>query len=260
MSGHSKWSKIKRQKGANDTKRGALFTKIAKAITIVASQGGGDMDSNFSLRLLVDKAKQANMPLVNVEKAIKRGTGEIQGGLVTQVNYEGVGPKGSAFIIVCNSDNTNRTVAEIRNIFENAGGSLQSSGTTLWKFSELGAIEIKAQKIKKSEKFGKDDEYVDIDKEELQLELMEVDGVFDIVLAQEEEDFDILIYSLRDKLAQVLRYIESLGLRIISAGLRFVPKELIVLQENEQEKVLKLMDALDEHDDVESIYCDVNLD
>lgn len=258
MSGHSKWSKIKRKKGANDAKRGAIFTKLAKLITIAAAEGGGDPGMNFTLRLAMDKAKEANMPIANIERAVKKGTGEIEGGLIQKISYEATGISGSAFIVQCSSDNTNRTVSEVRNLFESAGGALVSSGSTAWQFDEVGLIEIWALKLKKSEQFGKDDEYVPIDIEELELELYDIEGIQNIEISK--EDNTLTITTEKNSFSEVHKTIESMDLKIDSADLAYVPKDPVSVDEKTQEKILKLMSDLDDSDDVDNVFTNVDLE
>jgi YebC/PmpR family DNA-binding regulatory protein len=258
MSGHSKWAKIKRQKGANDAKRGALFTKFAKLITIAAAEGGGDADMNFTLRLAVEKAREANMPQVNIERAIKKGTGELNDGArIEKVIYEGSLSKGAAFIVSCNTDNKNRTVADLRRIFENHGGSLGTSGSVMWQFDEVGYIELEPKKLIKSQVFGKPDTYEEIkDIDNLELELLEQAGINDI----QTVDGQLVITTEKAMFTNVLKKIQELTLKVINSEIRFVPKEYLNLDEASSEKALTLMSDLDDHDDVENVFTNVNLD
>ncbi|MBD3362121.1 YebC/PmpR family DNA-binding transcriptional regulator [Candidatus Dojkabacteria bacterium] len=259
MSGHSKWAKIKRQKHANDAKRGALFTKLGKAIRIAAAEGGGDPELNFALRLAIDKAKESNMPKDNIKRAIKRGTGESGSGAIQKVIYEGVGPDGSAFIVKCSTDNTNRTVSEIRKIFETNGGSMGSAGSMTWKFEELGVIEIKSAKFEKAEKFGEEDKYVSVSKDDLELDLYDIEGIKDVKRATEEDDFDFEIITQKIDFAKVHKKVEDQKIQILTAELRFLPKNEKKVEDEVQEKVLGLMDKLDDHDDVDNVFTDVDL-
>lgn len=258
MSGHSKWAKIKRQKGANDAKRGALFTKLAKLITLAASEGGGDPDMNFTLRLCIEKAKIANMPLANIERAIKKGTGELSDGArIEKVIYEGSLSKGASFIVSCNTDNKNRTVADLRGIFEKHGGNLGNSGSVMWQFDEVGYIEIEPKKLIKSQVFGKEDTYQEInDIENLELELLEQDGIKDI---QVEEGI-VTVITEKTMYANVLKKIHEMALKVVTSEIRFVPKEHLNLEEAFAEKALNLMSDLDDHDDVDNVFTNVNLD
>lgn len=265
MSGHSKWSKIKRKKGVNDTKRGALFTKIAKNITLAAKEGGGDPDMNFSLRLAVDKAKIANMPSDNIDRAIMKGTGEGEEFALQRISYEAFGPEGSMMIIDCQTDNTNRTVSEVRNIVESAGSKMGSLGSVTWKFVEKGLITVVPAKLVKSEKYGQDDTYGDADIDEIQMELMEIEGVEDIQEAvSEEEDgseYNVLeVITDKVDFSKVLKIIERKEIKVDNAQLVKEATEQITLNEKQYKKVESLIESLDEHDDVDSVWTDVNVE
>ncbi len=262
MSGHSKWSKIKHQKGANDAKRGAAFTKLAKAITIAANEGGGDPDMNFALRLAVDKAKAANMPGNNIDRAIKKGTGEIEGGEITRISYEAFGPQSSALIIDCSTDNTNRTISEVKNLVETAGGKMAGSGSVSWQFEEKGLVVLKPAKLKKAEKYGAEDVYIPVDKENLIMEIMEVEGVEDIVdSSSEDEDgnlFDVLeVVTTRESLVNVDKQLHDLGIEVLSAELIKVAKTQKNLDEAGRKRVEEFIEKLEEHDDVDAVWSDV---
>jgi YebC/PmpR family DNA-binding regulatory protein len=256
MSGHSKWSKIKRKKGANDAKRGALFTKLAKAITIAASEGGSDPVMNFVLRLSIDSAKKANMPLNNIERAVKKGSGELEGGKIMRTVYEGIGPSGSSFIVRCSTDNTNRTISELRKIFDNAGGTIGASGSQMWQFEEKGVLVLQSMRLLKSDKFGKEDEFVSVDQDELEMSLMEVVGIEDI---RRTEDDYFEIYTSRNDFAEVHKVIDSMGIKIDEAELKFIPKDRISPTEEVISKVLTLMENLDDHDDVDGVFTNIDV-
>lgn len=257
MSGHSKWSKIKRKKGAKDAERGAIFTKLSKIITIAASEGGGDPDMNFNLRLAIDNAKNENMPSAKIDRAIKKGTGELDDGArIEKIIYEGTGPGGTFFIVSCSTDNSNRTVADLRKIFEERGGSLGTSGSAMWQFDEKGVIIIKSEKITKSEKFGEEDVFVEIDVEELELELFEIDGIEDVIV--DKEDNEIEIVTEKNSFSSVHKHLVADNIHIIEANLQYVPKSEVQLQENNKEKNTNLMEELSDHDDVDNVF--VNFD
>jgi len=258
MSGHSKWAKIKRQKGVKDAKRGALFTKLAKVITISASEGGGDPNMNFTLRLAIEKAKKANMPLINIEKAIKRGTGELNEGVkFEKVIYEGVLSNGATLIIECTTDNKNRTVADLRKILENHGGSIGVMGSVLWKFEEVGYILVEPKKLVKSQMFGKDDTYEKVsDIDELEMELLEFDGIKDIQV----EEGNLVVITERNQFANVAKRISEANLKIDTSEIRYIPRDYVTKDEDGINKVLELMSELDDHDDVENVFTDINLD
>lgn len=262
MSGHSKWAKIKRAKGANDAKRGAIFTKLGKAITLAASEGGGDADMNFALRLAVDKAKEANMPGDNIERAIKKGTGALEGGKIERISYEAYGPATSALIIDCSTDNTNRTLAEVRGIVESAGGKFASVGSVSWQFDEKGSILVKPAKLKKAEKFGAEDTYVEHDKDEIMMELMEIEGVEDIIQSTEEDEdgnvIDVMeVITGMTSFAQVDKELKAKGIQVVNSELSKIAKETREFSDIDQDKINKLIDNLEESDDVDSVWTNV---
>ncbi|MEA2088619.1 MAG: YebC/PmpR family DNA-binding transcriptional regulator, partial [Patescibacteria group bacterium] len=187
MSGHSKWATTKRQKEITDKKRGAIFSKLAKNITVSAREGGKDIETNFNLRMFVEKAKGANMPKDNIERAIKKGIGELKGEIIEKILYEAIGPDNTFFIIESLTDNKNRAVSEIRHIFFKTGGLLGGQNSVMWQFEEKGVIKIINYKlqIKNSE-------------EEFELNLIDY-GAEDI----EKEDKDLIIYTKRKKLQEV---------------------------------------------------------
>lgn len=264
MSGHSKWSKIKRAKGVKDSKRGALFTKLGRAITLAASEGGGDVDMNFSLRLAVEKAKIANMPSENIKRAIKKGTGELKGEQIKRISYEAYGPASSALIIDCATDNTNRTLSGIKSLVDESGGKMANAGSVSWKFSEKGLIVIRPRKLKKSVKYGAGDTYEDVDIEESMMELMEVSGVEDIVETKEiEDDQTIIIFEIitsREDLFKVDQKAREKGFQILSSELVKIGSTPIQLTEEEKEKVEKIVKKIEDHSDVESVWVDADLD
>jgi YebC/PmpR family DNA-binding regulatory protein len=258
MSGHSKWAKIKRQKGAKDAKRGALFTKIAKNITLAAAEGGGDIDTNFSLRLAVEKAKAANMPSDNIARAIKRGTGEGQKLTIQRISYEASLPGNVAILIDCQTDNTNRTVAEVRKLVENAGGKFVPAGSVSWQFQEKGLIVVAPAKLKKAEKYGKEDTYDAVDPEEAQLELLEIAGINDIGSFEQEDDeaktMLLQLYTGRSEFAKVLREVEKLDYKVESAELVKEANDKIPGEISVQQSVQRLVDELEDHDDVDAVW------
>lgn len=240
MSGHSKWSKIRHKKGKTDSARSNLFTKLCKAITVASAQGGGDPDMNFSLRLAIEKAKSGNVPKDNIEKAIKRGIGELsEGAVFEEIIYEGFGPGGTAFLVETVTDNRNRTVSEVKHAFSKFGGSLGGPGSVKWQFNHLGVI-----RLSKEKKDGLGEKWT-----ELELDLMDA-GVDDIV----ESEFGVELYSSVDKLQSVLESVKKFDIEPEDSGLEWVAKENITLAENESSSANKLYDALDELDDVESVY------
>lgn len=232
MSGHSKWATIKRQKGANDAKRGQLFTKLGNAISL-AAKNGGDPDMNPSLAMAIDKAKGANMPNANIERAIKRGTGELGGTVIEEYLFEGYGPGGVGIIVEAASDNRNRTTSEVRAAFSKNGGNMAESGAVAFQFERKGLIRVE----------GKNDE-------ETMLGLIEA-GADDVL----DGDGELIVYTDRDQLAAVRDNIKNTGLKVIDATLSYEPKNLVVIEDSETlKKVEKIMDALEELDDVTETY------
>jgi len=260
MSGHSKWAKIKRQKGVNDAKRGNLFTKLAKNITLAAKEGGGDQTMNFTLRLAVDKAKVANMPSDNIQRAIDRGTGKsAEGNAFQRVSYEALGPAGTVAIIDCQTDNTNRTVADVRNIVESAGGKFATAGSVSWQFSEKGLIVVGLTKLRPSEVFGKGVEKESIDAEDAGMEILEVEGVEDMSEitweADEESVPAIELITSRADFSKVLKNIEDLSYEVLSAELVKIANEKILIEDTSTiEKIENFVAQLEDHDDVDSVW------
>jgi YebC/PmpR family DNA-binding regulatory protein len=234
MSGHSKWSTIKRKKAAADAKRGKIFTRLIKEITVAARQGGGDIDSNPRLRLAVDNAKGANMPQDNIERAIKKATGELEGANYVELTYEGYGPAGVAILIESVTDNKNRTVAEMRHLFSKYGGSLGETGSVAWMFEHKGVITLPIQ-------------------DKTEDDLMEVileSGADDL---QQEEDFFEITTSL-EAFEPTRKALLDTGLEIDNASIQWIAKNTVGIQGEDSEKVLKLVEALEESDDVQNVY------
>jgi len=239
MSGHSKWATTKRRKMAVDAKRGAIFTKIAKIITVAAREKGGDPATNFSLRMAIDKARAVNMPADNIERAIKRGAGGADGAQIETLVYEGFGPAKSQFIVRCLSDSKNRTASEIRHLFNECGGSLGSVG---WNFSEQGVIRIAAENLA-----GKNFD-------ELELELIDA-GADNII----KEDEGVTIQTKIADLAKVKSFLDEKNITVESAQLEYVAKEEQKLNEEETAKVQAFIDELESNEDVEDYYTNVNI-
>ncbi len=234
MSGHSKWHNIQAKKSVTDAKRGKIFTKLAREIIVAAKEGGGDPTSNFRLRAALDKANAASMPKANIQKAIKRGTGEIEGASYDDVLYEGYGPGGTAVIIEGSTDNRNRTVAELKKIFTKNDGSMGEQGCVSWNFTKRGELQVTSE--------GKD-----LD----ELFMVAADaGAEDVI--DEEEYF--LVVTPPDKLHAVSEVVKENGYEIKSAELVYTPNSTVKVEGKDAEKVLKLQDALDDHDDVANVY------
>lgn len=234
MSGHSKWATTKHRKAAVDAKKSNLFTKLSRNISI-AARNGGDPEMNFALRLAVDKARTASMPKDNIEKAIKRGTGELEGGALEEVMYEGFGANGIALLIEGITDNKNRTTPEIKAILTRHGGSLGAQNSVQWMFEHKGVLGINLEAVK--------------DKDELALELIDF-GAEDVV----EEDGGITIYSSFSGFEKVKKAIEAKGLKLEYAELEWVAKDPIEADADVQEKIERLVEALEDQDDVNSVY------
>ncbi len=234
MSGHSKWSTIKRKKAAIDAKRGKAFTRLIKEITVAARNGGGDIDANPRLRLAVDNAKSANMPMDNIERAIKKATGQLEGANYIELTYEGYGPSGVAFMVESVTDNKNRTVAEVRHLFSKYGGSLAESNSVAWMFHRKGIISLTPQ--------GKTED-----------ELMEIaleGGAEDI---QFEEDYVEVTTSL-ESFEPTRKALIDAGLEVENASLQWVAENLVTVEDEDAERIMKLVDALEENDDVQNVY------
>ena len=238
MSGHSKWSTIKRKKGAEDVKRGKIFTRIAREITI-AARHGGDPNANPTLRLAIEKARAANMPKDNIERAIKKGTGELEGGNEEEITYEAYAPHGIPLLIKCLTDNRNRTLADIRKIFNRHGGNMAEAGAVGWMFDTKGYIAIERDNQDPDEVF-----------------MIAVDaGADDVQIS--EEWFEI--YTPADELHAVSSALVNKGLTIAEAELSEVPKTEIELSPKETVQVMGVIEALEELDDVEQVYSGLNI-
>lgn len=261
MSGHSKWSTIKRKKGAADAKRGQLFTKLGKSLTIAAREGGGDPDANFTLRLIVDKARQANMPMDNIERSIKRGTGEIEGGGTYERGvYGGYGSGGVAVVVDVLTDNKNRTVSEIRGIFEAHNGTMGDASSVLWQFHEKGLVVVRCAKLKKAEIFGKSDTEESVDLDKVMMEIMDVAGVEDIQDGGRDEESGAQhceVISSAKELAHVQNGIKKLGYIVASAEIVRIPERTQKVTEPELSRIETLIEALDDQDDVENVWTTV---
>jgi YebC/PmpR family DNA-binding regulatory protein len=239
MSGHSKWSTIKHKKGAADAKRGKLFSKLIKEITIAARVGGGDPAANPRLRTVVDKARQANMPNDNITRAIKKGTGELEGVRYEEVTFEGYGPGGVAVMVETLTDNRNRTVSELRHLFAKLGGNLGEAGCVAWIFSKHGVLTF--------------DKGVG---EETLMETVLEAGAEDI---KDEEDI-LTVVTDPSSFESVKEACDEKGIKYIEASLSMVPQNTVKLNRSGAEKMLKLMDALDDHDDVQNAYANFDID
>jgi YebC/PmpR family DNA-binding regulatory protein len=239
MSGHSKWATIKRAKGAKDAARGKLFGRLIKDITIAARDGGADPDGNPRLRLAIDKAKGANMPNDNIKRAMLRGAGEIDGVNYEEITYEGYGPGGIAFICETITDNKNRTVAEIRHMFSKNNGSLAENGSVSWKFDKKGVFTIPKN----------------YDEDDLMLIALEA-GAEDLI--DEEDHFEIIAEGTQ--FDAVRSALEAKEIEITEAELQMIPQNTLKVEGKDAENVLCLIEALEEHDDVQNVFADFDID
>lgn len=240
MSGHSKWATIKRKKAALDAKKGKIFTKLIKEITIAARQGGGDPAGNPRLRLAIDNAKAENMPADNIERAIKKATGELEGVTYYELTYEGYGPAGVAMLVEVATDNKNRTVAEVRHLFSKHGGSLGETGSVAWMFERKGVITIPKQ-----------------DKSEDDILAIVLDAGADDL--QTEEDFYEITTSV-ENFEPVRKALQENNLKVDNASLQWIAKNTIEVKGEDAEKVMKLIEALEDSDDVQNVYSNADID
>jgi YebC/PmpR family DNA-binding regulatory protein len=241
MSGHSKWASIKHKKAAMDAKRGQLFTKLIKEITVAAREGGGNIETNAKLRTVVNKAKEMNMPWENIEKAIKRGTGELPGVTYESVIYEGYAEGGVAIMVEALTDNKNRTTAEIRNIFSKKGGNLAGGGSVSWMFSKKGYILL-------------DKANVNLSEDELLSLILDL-GIED--LKQDEKNFEIICAP--QDLEKVKSSLEEKGIKYQSAEITFIPSSTVRVTGDTAKRVLELVEALEDHDDVQNVYANFDI-
>lgn len=241
MSGHSKWSTIKRQKEIKDSRRGQIFTKLANAITIAVKNGGGitDPEKNFKLRLSIEKARSLNMPKENIQRAINRGSGDKEASSWSEVVYEGYGPEGIAVVVEAATDNRNRTGAEIKNIFERAGGSLSGPGSVSFQFNKTGFLTV----VKKD----------NVDEQVLSL--------IDLGAQDVEEVIDMIeVYTKPEELKEIKDQIEEKDFEVLDVELIMKPINSIPINTQEKAgKILKFMESLEEHDDVQKVYSNFDI-
>ncbi|HCG90442.1 MAG TPA: YebC/PmpR family DNA-binding transcriptional regulator [Dehalococcoidia bacterium] len=236
MSGHSKWSTIKRAKGVTDAKRGALFTKLSKDIALAAKQGGGDPDMNFKLRLAVDKAKTNNMPLENINRAIIKATGAGEGASdLDEITYEGYGPGGGAILVHAVTDNRNRTASEVRSAFSKGGGNLGESGCVAWNFEAKGIVVVDSESNTEAEEIG-------LFAIEAEAEDVKIEGN------------SVEIYTAQNAISTVELALKQNGISITSTDISLIPKTTVMLEAKEAEQTLKLLDTLEELEDIQKAY------
>jgi YebC/PmpR family DNA-binding regulatory protein len=244
MSGHSKWATIKRKKGATDAARGRLFTRLIKEITIAARNGGGNPDSNPRLRLAIQTGKGSNMPADNIKRAIQKGTGELPGVAYEELTYEGYGPGGVAILVEIVTDNNNRTVSEMRHVFSRNNGNLGNSGSVAWMFSKKGTITVPkaAQKTPLTE-----------------------DDLLNVILEAGADDMqndeaEFTVTTAPSAFETVKKALDDKGIVVETAALQMVPANTVKVTGKEAEQLLRLMEALEEHDDVQNVYGNFDID
>lgn len=239
MSGHSKWHTIKHKKAAIDAKRGKIFTRLIKEIVIAARTGGGDADSNSRLRTAVTAAKAVSMPADNIKRAIMRGTGELEGAEIEEVTFEGYGPGGAAVIVEAATDNRNRTVSEIRHAFSKQGGNMGEVGSVTWMFERKSRIVIEKDKA-------------------------EEDALMNLVLEAGAEDLrgddQWEVISAPESHVQVMDAIEKAGIPTVESAIAMIPKNLVKLEGKNAAAMMRLYDALEDHDDVQNVYSNFDID
>lgn len=239
MSGHSKWSTIKRQKGANDAKRGALFTKVAREIAVAARAGGGDPEANYRLRLAMDKARSINMPAENIKRAIERATGGGDAEQYEEIVYEGYGPGGVAVLVEAATDNRNRTAAEVRSIFTKTGGQLAGSGAVAWQFEPRGLITV-----------GRDG----VDPDEVALAAIDA-GAVDV----DSEADPIEIYTEVSDLEPVRTALDAAGIAVEDAEAAMIAKQTVSLEADQVRKAMRMVELLEDLDDVQRVTTNVDI-
>ena len=239
MSGHSRWAQIKRKKGKTDVQRGKLFSKILREITVAAKNGGGDPKANMRLKAAIESAKEANMPQENIKRAVQKGTGELPGESYEEISYEGYAPGGVAILIQVLTDNRNRTGPEIRHVFEKHGGNMGSSGAVAWMFERQGIIQVDASKIDEDDLLGKALDAGATD-------MRRAEKAFEIITAPAEMD------AVRDALNRA-------RVPVLEGQVNFVPQSTVRVEGKDATSVVRLIEALEELDDVQSVYANYDI-
>jgi YebC/PmpR family DNA-binding regulatory protein len=239
MSGHSKWHNIRLRKGKQDAERGKIFTKVAREIIVAAREGGGSPDTNLRLRIAVQKARDASMPADNIKRAIQRGTGELEGAQYEEVRYEGYGPAGVAVLVECLTDNRNRTVADLRTIFNKCAGNLGESGSVAWMFHQRGVLSIPADSTTE---------------DDVLLAALDA-GAEDI----RTEGDSIEVECAPEALPAVRQALTDAGIAFNMAELSMIPQSTVQVEGKEASQVLRLMDGLEDHDDVQHVYANFDI-
>ncbi|HHX77752.1 MAG TPA: YebC/PmpR family DNA-binding transcriptional regulator [Firmicutes bacterium] len=241
MAGHSKWANIKHRKARVDEQKGKIFTKIAREIIVAAREGGGDPEANFALRIAIDKAKEANMPNDNIERAIKRGTGELSGEKIESITYEGYGPGGVAFLLLINTDNRNRTAADIRHIFSKHNGNLGETGCVSWMFARKGIL------VLEKDENSDDEEALLLALEAGADDITAEDSVYELITAPED-------------LKRIKELMEKSGYKVELAEITMLPSTEVTLDAAGAEKIQTLVEALENHDDVQDVYTNLKIE
>ncbi|MDQ6859472.1 MAG: YebC/PmpR family DNA-binding transcriptional regulator [Chloroflexota bacterium] len=239
MSGHSKWSQIKRQKGANDVKRGAIFTKMTREIMLAAREGGSDPEGNFRLRLAMDRARAVNVPLINIQRAIDRATGGADGAQVESIVYEGYGPGGVSIMVEAATDSRNRTAAEVRAAFTRHNGKLGESGSVQWLFEQKGIIEVEVA--------AKDADEIELSAIDAGAEDVERDGTL------------VTVFTAPNRFEAVKKALEALKLKVIDAEVSMRPSNTVSLEGEMAKKVISLVEALEDLDDVQKVHANFDV-
>lgn len=241
MSGHNKWSKVKRIKGPLDAKRGKLFTKLIKEITVAARMGGGNPEGNPRLRHAITAAKGASMPKENIERAIKKGTGELEGAMIEEITYEGYGPGGVAILVETTTDNKNRTVNDLRTLFKSGGGSLGEGGSVAWMFNRYGQL------IFESGKYSEDTMMEAALEAGAQDVSFQGDGVIEVLTEVSD------LYRVRE-------VFEKMGMSPSQSGFSYVAKSTVPVNKEGAQKLIELMDSIEDHDDVQHVHANADID
>ncbi len=241
MSGHSKWSQIKHKKGATDVKKGKVFSKLAKEISVAARLGGGDVAGNPRLKTVIDKAKEVNMPAENIKRAIQKGTGELPGTSYEEMTYEGYGPGGAAILIDILSDNKNRTASELRHLISKNGGALGETGCVAWIFDKKGYILVDKKTV---------------DEDSLMSVALDA-GAQDMKNDPKEENYEII--TAPEDLNAVTNALKAAAIQTTLAEVTMLPKNFVTLDARQGEQMTRLMEALEDHDDVQNIYSNFDI-
>jgi len=241
MSGHSKWHSIRHKKAREDAKRGKVFTKLIRELTVSARAGGGDPTMNPRLRTAIDRAKAENMPADNIDRAVKKGTGELEGVRYEEYTYEGYGPGGTAILVEVMTDNKNRCTAEVRHIFSKQNGNLGENGCVAWIFEKKGYLSVPAEGVD----------------EETLMDIALEAGADDIVEDAEDKQFEV--YTALEAFQAVKEALDAKGVTYQAADITMIPKNTVKLQGKEAEQTLRLMDALEDNDDVQNVYSNFDI-